>query len=128
MRAVRRRRPLVRSRAIPPPTADLGALAASTSYVISTEHKDYLTEAGPGALRSDATPCPRDISRDDAEQWLRRALAAGDVGEPWGDQPYPRYAWYRYEDRVYEARLTNTEAGAYKGYPLDSSEVPPWLA
>lgn len=127
MRSVKRRRPLPRAQVVPPAGADLNALAATASYVISAEHKDYLTEAGPGALRSDASPCPRDVSRDTAEQWLREALAAGHVGAPWSSQPFPQYAWYRQDGVVYEARLTNAELGAYKGYPLEASEAPTWL-
>jgi len=127
VRSVNRRRPLSRARVEPPPGADLAALASRASYVISTEHKDHLTEAGPGALRSDATPCPREVTRPTAEGWLRAALAAGHVGAPWTDQPYPQYAWYRHDGAVYEARLTNAEQGAYKGYPLDPAEAPAWL-
>ena len=127
MRKVRRRRPLNRARVAPPPGVDLAQLAGRATYVISREHKDYLTEQGPGALRSDASPCPRDISREQAEQWLREAIAAGNVGAPWSDQPFPQYAWYRQEGMVFEARVTNVEQGAYKGYPLDPSEFPDWL-
>lgn len=128
MRSVSRRRPLVRAKATPGDEGAFKTLAARASYTISTEHKDYLTEAGPGALRSDATPCPRDVSRDMAEDWLHRALAAHDVGEPWEGPGYPRYAWYRRGDDVFEARLTNAELGAYKGYPIASTEAPSWLA
>ena len=127
MRSVKRRRPLSRARAAVPDGVDLDVLAATATYVVSAEHKDYLTEAGPGALRSDASPCPRDVSRDSAEQWLRRAIAAGHVGAPWSPQPFPQYAWYRTDEVVYEARLTNAEQGAYKGYPLDDFEAPAWL-
>lgn len=124
MRKPNRRRPLSRARVRPPVATDLRRLADSVTYVISREHKDYLTEAGPGALRSDATPCPRDVSRDRAEGWLREAIAAGHVGAPWSDQLYPQYAWYRDGDTVYEARVTNATQGAYKGYPLEPSEWP----
>ena len=127
MRKVRRRRPLNRTRVSPPPGVNLLALAGGASYVISREHKDYLTEQGPGALRSDASPCPRDIDREQAQQWLREAIAAGNVGAPWSNQPYPQYAWYRRGNAVFEARVTNVEQGAYKGYPLDPSEFPDWL-
>ena len=127
MRKPNRRRPLTRARVEPPLATDMPQLAATASYVISPEHKDYLTEAGPGRLRSDASPCPRSVTRVDAEQWLRRAIAAGHVGAPWADQPYPQYAWYREGERVFEARLTNSVTGAYKGYPLDRSEWPAWL-
>lgn len=127
MRKVRRHRPLRRTRVDPPVGSDLQALAEQATYVISREHKDYQTEAGPGGLRSDATACPRDITRDQAERWLRLALSSGHVGAPWTDQPYPEYAWYRNGDRVFEARATNITLGWYKAYPLDPSQFPGWL-
>lgn len=128
MRAKRRGRPLTRARVAPPPGVDLDALAARAVYQPSAEHKDHYTPgAGVRRLRSDASPCPADVSRDAAESWLRSALAAGDVGAPWDDQPYPQYAWKRVNDVVFEARLTNAEQGWYKGWPLDRTEWPTWL-
>lgn len=127
MRKPNRRRPLRRVRVEPPDGADLLQLAASATYIISPEHKDYLTSAGPGELRSDASPCPQGITREIAEGWLRQAIATGNVGAPWSDQPYPQYAWYRHENTVFEARVSNVEQGAYKGYPLDESEWLEWL-
>lgn len=127
MKAPKRRRPLSRARVEPPEGTDLAQLASRASYVISPEHKDYLTEAGPGRLRSDATPCPRDVTRDQAEAWLRRSLAAGYGSGPWGADSYPQYVWHRQGDAVFEARLTNSEQGAYKGYPLEPAEWPGWL-
>lgn len=128
MRKVKRHRPLSHARTSAPSGVDLAGLAEQATYVISTEHKDHLTEQGPGALRPDATPCPRQITRDQAEAWLREALARGDVGAPWSDQPFPQYAWFRDGDRVFEARVTNVTLGAYKGYPLDPTEYPEWLS
>lgn len=43
------------------------------------------------------------------------------------DEPYPRYAWKRVGDVVFEARLTNQEQGWFKGYPLDEPDWPDWL-
>lgn len=128
MRAPKRRRPLRRARSEPPPSTDLAVLADRAAYVISSEHKDYLTEVGPGALRSDATPCPRDVAQGDAQTWLREALRSGDFGGGWTSSGYPRYAWRRVGHAVYEARLTNDTVGSYKGYPLDPSEWPRWLS
>jgi len=102
-------------------------LAAAATYVLSAEHKDFYTPAGPPRLRSDATPCPRDITREQAEGWLRKALAAGAVGPVWADQPYPQLAWWKEGDLVFEARLSNAEAGWYHGYPLDRTEWPSWI-
>lgn len=78
-------------------------------------------------LRSDASPCPRDVTVEQAEAWLREGLAEGDVGAPWSDQPFPQYVWKRVGQVVYEARLTNAEQGWFKAYPLDPVESPAWL-
>lgn len=129
MRARRRARPLSRARVQPPPGVDLGDLASRATYQASAEHKDrYTPEAGVRRLRTDATACPRDIDPTTAQELLRAAIAAGDVGGPWDDQPFPRYAWRRYGKAVFEARLTNAELGAFKGYPIDETESPSWLA
>lgn len=40
---------------------------------------------------------------------------------------FPRYAWHRLDDVVYEARLVNQELGHYKGYPLEKDEWPTGL-
>lgn len=129
MRAKRRGRPLSRERVQPPPGVDLTQLAERATYVPSAEHKDrYSAATGVRQLRTDATACPADVTPERAEMWLRQALAAGDVGSPWTDEPFPRYAWRRVGDVVFEARLTNAEQGWFKGYPLDRSEWPRWLA
>lgn len=128
MRAQKRGRPLSRARVVPPEGADLPALAARATYHPSAEHKDRYTPAvGVRRLRSDATPCPEAVTGGEAQDWLQGALAAGDVGGPWTDQPFPQYAWRRVGDVVFEARLTNAEQGWFKGYPLDPTEWPAWL-
>jgi hypothetical protein len=128
VRARRRGKPLSRSRVVPPPGADLGELASRARYEPSAEHKDrYTTTAGVRRLRVDASPCPPEVTQDAAQVWLREALAAGDVGGPWLDQPFPQYAWKRVGDLVFEARLTNSEQGWFKGYPLDRTQWPTWL-
>jgi hypothetical protein len=64
---------------VPGPEIDLAALAGKVTYVISAEHKDYLTSAGPGNLRSDASACPRGLDFDDVTEWLRKAVSEGNV-------------------------------------------------
>jgi hypothetical protein len=59
MRAVKRRRPRREERLKAAPEIDLTQLSRNISYQPSPEHKDYLTTAGPGKLRSDASACPR---------------------------------------------------------------------
>lgn len=127
MRAKRRAHSLSRAR-VPAVEADLAALAARATYTPSPEHKDHYTStSGISQLRTDATPCPRDVTREQAEAWLREAIVAGDVGGAWGDA-FPRYAWKKVNGVVFEARLTNATQGWFKGYPLDPSEWPQWLS
>jgi hypothetical protein len=127
MRAPRRKKPRKDARLAPDPRIDLAAMADKIDYVISTEHKDYLTSAGPGNLRSDATRCPRDLNFDEVREWLRDAVRAGAVSAAL-DGEFPRYVWKRVGTQVYEARLSNAGLGQYKGYPIQEHEAPGWLA
>jgi hypothetical protein len=126
VRTTHRRRPRKDDRLVAS-TAELAGLADKVSYVISPEHKDYLTAAGIGRLRSDATACPRGLNFDDVLAWLRAAFSAGDVSASL-DGTFPRYAWARVEGQVYEARLSNSGLGSYKGYPIADHEAPRWLS
>ncbi|MGH3166280.1 MAG: hypothetical protein ACRDN0_10360 [Trebonia sp.] len=115
MRAPRRKNPRKDDRLAPGPDADLSALAGEADYIISTEHKDYLTSAGPGNLRSDATRCPRGLDFGKVREWLKDAIRSGDVSAMI-DGDFPRSAWKRIGTQVYEARLSNSGLGQYKGY------------
>jgi hypothetical protein len=127
MRTPHRHRPRKLDQLEPAADADLAALAERVTYVISPEHKDYLTSAGPGRLRSDASACPRGLSFDKVFQWLRAAVRDGQLSaQTEGD--FPRYAGRRIEGQVYEARLSNSGLGQYKGYPIDDGEAPGWLS
>lgn len=126
MRAPKRRRPRRDQRWQAGGPAELAVLSSKVSYIISPEHKDYLTAAGPAKLRSDATPCPRGLKLGDVETWLKEAVAKGDISADCSGE-FPRYAWVRIDGRVYEARLSNAGLGQYKGYPVHSYEAPAWL-
>lgn len=80
MRTPHRKRPRKDDRLVPGPDADLSTMAGKVSYVISTEHKDYLTIAGPGNLRSDASAChvawTSTKSRDGCERRCATARSA----------------------------------------------------
>jgi hypothetical protein len=125
MRTPHRRRPRNDDRLVSDEPS-LAALAAKVDYVISPEHKDYLTSAGAGRLRSDATPCPRGLDFDEVVSWLRAAIVGGDVSAKL-EGVFPKYVWARVEGRVYEARLSNSGFGEYKGYPITDDEAPRWL-
>jgi hypothetical protein len=126
MRTTKRRRPLKRNRLDPGTQLDLDGMAEKVSYVLTPEHKDYLTAAGPGKLRSDASACPRGLDFDMVLDWLRNAVRARHVSADF-DGEFPRYVWTRVEGRVYEARLSNSDLGAYKGFPIQDHEAPGWL-
>lgn len=126
MRAPHRRRPRKDDQLVPGPGTDLAIVADKVSYIISTEHKDYLTSAGPGNLRSDASACPRGLDFDEVEGWLRDAVRGGSVSAVLEGE-FPRYVWKRVGTRVYEARLSNAGLGHYKGYPIEENEAPGWL-
>lgn len=128
MRATRRKRPLVRQIVEPPAGTDLAKLAERAVYVGSPEHKSAPSFAGPPKPRGDASCCDQSLNqaRSRVNAWLKKALRRGAVGAPWeGD--FPRYVWHRQGDVVFEARLTNREAGEYKGYPLLQDEWPDGL-
>jgi len=54
--------------------------------------------------------------------WLRDAIRRGLTGE-WVGR-FPKYAWRRVGNRVFEARLVNSGNGEYKGYELRSQQWP----
>ena len=118
-----------RDKVEPPAGVDLAELALRATYTGSPEHKDIPSPAGQPRRRSDATLCPRDLSDPAAvTQWLREAIAAGQVGAPWPEGvEFPRYAWIRTDLGCFEARLTNQVSGQYKGYLLEPDEAPLWL-
>jgi hypothetical protein len=126
MRTPHRKRPRKDDQLVPGPDMDLGKMAEDVSYIISTEHKDYLTSAGPGNLRSDATACPRGLDFAEVEDWLRQAVREGHLSAVL-DGDFPRYAWRKVGGRIYEARLSNAGLGQYKGYPIEEHEAPGWL-
>ena len=127
MKTPKRHRPQLRARAVAPPGVDLQKLATGARYTPSADHKDHWVAGLQPRLRSDATPCPRSVTLDQAQAWLQEAIANGDVGEPWDVHTYPRMAWKRVGDQVFEARLSNADQGWYHGYPIDEAEWPKWL-
>jgi|ERR1700689_610585 hypothetical protein len=103
-----------------------GLLLASAKRHDDKTIVSVLTVAGPGNLRSDASACPRGLDFGEVEGWLREAVRDGSVSAVL-DGDFPRYAWKRVDDRVYEARLSNAGLGQYKGYPIEDHEAPGWL-
>jgi hypothetical protein len=123
MRAPRRKRSPRRKVAGPRPDLDLQELSERVRYVGSPEHKETVSFAGQPRPRADATPCDRNVTQEQATQWLRTAIRRGAISS-FMEGDFPRYAWHKVDDLVYEARLTNQQLGEYKGFPLKVSEWP----
>jgi len=127
MRAISRKRPLLRELGACPDGVDVTVVAAMSSYLGSGEHKAHPSFAGPPKLRADATKCdPALGDPDELTSWLRDAIERAQFGGLW-EGGFPRYVWYRVGDVCYEARLMNREQGHYKGYPLEETECPPGI-
>jgi len=124
MRAPRRRRPPTREISIPA-DVNLPEIASRVRYVGSPEHKDTPSFAGQPRPRADASICERRFMtmQEELTSWLQEAIERGAVSSHLeGD--YPRYAWYKEGNVVYEARLVNRGSGEYKGYALEEEEWP----
>lgn len=95
-----------------------------TTYVGSSEHKDYESPAGPPALRSDAARCdPRYTEFAPITAALREAIRRRCTGAQF-EGSFPRYVWGWLDGRLYQARLINREQGWYKAWPLEEAERP----
>lgn len=110
----------------PADAAEPEVLATQARYVGSNEHKARPLDpsyAFDPDLRSDASRCDPRIAREQAEAVLRAAIRRRCVSEQF-EGAFPRYAWAWLEGRPYIARLINREAGSYKGWPIDETELP----
>jgi hypothetical protein len=99
-------------------------VADRARYVGSPEHKDYDSDAGPPALRSDAARCdPRYTDFAALTGALREAIRRRCSGAQFeGD--FPRHVWGWLDGRLYEARLINRAQGWYKAWPIEEAERP----
>jgi hypothetical protein len=73
--------------------------------------------------RSDASRCDPTITRDQAEEALRAAIRRGHVSADF-QGGFPVYVWGWLDERPHTARLINREAGYYKAWPVEESELP----
>lgn len=96
----------------------LPSISSRARYESSSEHKL------PGA-RSDASICPKSLGHQQSALTieLQRAIRLGHV-DTVCENSFPRKVWCRIDNQIFEGRLTNREQGVYKGYPIDSAEVP----
>ena len=125
MRAPKRKRPRPRTVEPPPEGIHASQLASRVTYVGSPEHKTGTSFAGVTAARADATKCDTALNGrlDEIQRWLRRAFELRCFGGPW-EGGFPRYAWCKVGQIVYEARLLNQGLGQYKGWQLEPDEWP----
>ncbi len=110
----------------PPDEAPPDTVAARARYVGSPEHKGSWSPDHVPRLRSDASECPPDLSRDLEANTaaLRRAIRHACVGAVF-EEGFPKYVWVWMEDALWEARHIRGPAGTYKGYgPLEAAEYP----
>jgi hypothetical protein len=125
MRAPERKRP--QPRIIQPRGEEFDAtqLANRVSYVGSPEHKTGPSFAGTPRPRADATKCDTALNGrlGQIQEWLRNAFTLHCVGGPLEGE-FPRYAWCKVGDIVFEARLVNRGLGQYKGWQLQREEWP----
>ena len=107
-----------------PDGADLAKVATACSYVGSAEHKTF--PSSTGVPRADATKCDPQLHGDFdlLTVWLRTAIEEGRVSEAWSSAGFPRYVWVERDERFYEARLVNPDQGTYKGWEINSAELP----
>ncbi len=125
MKAPSRKRPRRREFAKHPDMKRLATVARRAKYTGSPEHKRGPSFAGRMRPRRGASICSPHLNDQQRQltRWLRQAITAGQVSEAWeGD--FPKYAWYRDQNLVYEARLINRGTGEYKGFPLNAREYP----
>lgn len=125
VRAPQRKRPQARVIQPPPEGIDASGLASRVTYVGSPEHKTGPSFAGVPRPRGDATKCDTALNGrlGEIQQWLRHAFEVQCFGGPW-EGGFPRYAWCKVGEIVYEARLVNRGLGHYKGWPLEPEEWP----
>ena len=109
-----------------PATSSPEDIAARVHYRGSSEHKRRPVHESYDVspeLRSDASPCPPHVCREDAQRALEEAIRSQCVSTDWVGE-FPKYVWTRLEGAPYVARVTNHEQGEYKGWPIEEVELP----
>ncbi len=109
----------------------------AASYVGSAEHKverwwDGLPkprEAHDGNTsrpgKEHTTICRKvtEDERNEASNWVRAALAAGQLRFFEGDKTYPKHIWYKdMHGQFWFGFAVNQIAGTYKGWPISEAE------
>ena len=76
------------------------------------------------ARKQTTTVCPLTscADRDQATGWVRLALEKRQYKFCDGDKDYPKKIWHRADGQVWFGLCVNSEAGEYKGWPIDEEE------
>lgn len=105
------------------------ALASRACYEGSCEHKDRSWWGGlphAGARRGRLTTIcflTTDEERQEATEWVQRAIGAGQYKFVRGDQDFPKHVWSRDQSgQVWYGRCRNPASGEYKGWPIGEEE------
>lgn len=98
---------------------DPEGVSEQVEYRGSPEHKTYPSQAGPPALRPDATKCSPDWKGrcDELTEHLKEGILHRCVSERF-EEGFPRYVWTWVDGELYEARHIRGPSGTYKGYKL----------
>jgi hypothetical protein len=78
--------------------------------------------------KQDTTICPltTEAQRDQATDWVQKALKASQFRYYEGDKDYPKKIWYRYSEgtsaQLWFGQCVNTARGEYKGWPIGEEE------
>jgi len=101
------------------------AAAVNADYEPSPYH---CRVAGQRAKRrgKPAMLCPREWTKQQALNALRRAIRARRVSRSWCGA-FPRHVWHREGDVWYEATTNVGTAGTYHAYPIEVTGLPPDL-
>jgi len=100
--------------------SSLSGLAERARYVGSPYHRPPGSQMGKPAGRAHpaAGKCDPKWTFEDANRALKNAIRNGKVS-PDVLEGFPRYAWHKDGDTLYEAVLSNQTLGEYHAYPLN---------
>lgn len=95
--------------------------AAGAKYVSSPYHRNPKSKLGMGKVDRRfpaASTCHQYWTLQSATAALKSAINDIQVSKAW-EQGFPKLVWYFDGETLYEARLTNSQLGEYKAYPLE---------
>ncbi len=76
----------------------------------------------PGKQTTTVCPLTSQEDRDRATEWVRRAITRGQYKFSQADKDYPTKIWYADDGQIWFGRCINSQAGQYKGWPIEEEE------